>query len=107
MTLEKVNELATQLEVVVNGSETDTKTVTQILSHMSEIEITNSQIVEVSFRNCFHQLQYICFSLLLTFIFMVKLDVCLIKFTSCIIPIYTYPKFICIYFRHFQEFRQQ
>lgn len=54
MTLEKVNELATQLEVVVNGSETDTKTVTQILSHMSEIEITNSQIVEVSFRNCFH-----------------------------------------------------
>lgn len=54
MTLEKVNELATQLEVVVNGSETDTKTVTQILSHMSEIEITNSQTVEVSFRNCFH-----------------------------------------------------
>lgn len=28
---------------------------------------------------------------------MVKLDVCLIKFTSCIIPIYTYQKFICIY----------
>lgn len=54
MTLEKVNELATQLEVVVNGNETDTKTVTQILSHMSEIEITNSQTVEVSFRNCFH-----------------------------------------------------
>lgn len=54
MTLEKVNELAIQLEFVVNGSETDTKTVTQILSHMSEIEITNSQTVEVSFRNCFH-----------------------------------------------------
>uniref|UniRef100_K1QL08 G-protein coupled receptors family 2 profile 2 domain-containing protein n=1 Tax=Magallana gigas TaxID=29159 RepID=K1QL08_MAGGI len=50
MTLEKVNELATQLEVVVNGSETDTKTVTQILSHMSEIEITNSQTVETFSR---------------------------------------------------------
>lgn len=54
MTLEKVNELATQLEVVVNGSDTDTKTVTQILSHMSEIEVTNSKTVEVCFRNCFH-----------------------------------------------------
>ena len=47
MTVEEVNELATQLEVVVNGNNTDTKTVTEILSHMSEIEITNSQTVEV------------------------------------------------------------
>ncbi|XP_061171308.1 adhesion G-protein coupled receptor D1-like [Saccostrea echinata] len=50
MTLEKVNELATQLEVVVNSSETDTKVVTQILSHMSEVEITNSETVETFSR---------------------------------------------------------
>ncbi|XP_056006165.1 adhesion G-protein coupled receptor D1-like [Ostrea edulis] len=50
ITLEEVNELATQLEVVVNSSETDTKVVTQILSHMSEVEITNSQTVETFSR---------------------------------------------------------
>ncbi|XP_078311792.1 adhesion G protein-coupled receptor L2-like [Crassostrea virginica] len=50
MTVEEVNELATQLEVVVNGNNTDTKTVTEILSHMSEIEITNSQTVETFSR---------------------------------------------------------